>query len=527
MNPDMQSTLIQSLQQTTAYQQEVSHVDLLETHISYVLLTGDFAYKIKKVLNLGFLDFSTLVKRHFCCQEELRLNRRLAPDLYLDVVAITGSVDRPFINGDGPAIEYAVKMRQFAQDSMLDQLEIHGKLRAEHIDQIANKISAFHQSIPVASRDSPYGSNQNIRQPALENFEQIKPLLHLKDDFKQIAQLLAWTEGTFATHQTDFAERKANGFIRECHGDMHLGNMALIEDAVTIFDCIEFNENLRWIDVISEIAFVVMDLLHRNQSRLAWRFLNHYLEITGDYAGIKVLRYYLVYRALVRAKVTCIRASQPGLNDKQRDAFMAQYRQFIQLAESLTQPSQPALLITHGFSGSGKTTLSQPVLEALGAIRIRSDVERKRLFDLAPLAKSGSEINTGIYSADAGDKTYSRLATTAQNLITAGFSVIADATFLKREDRSTFRALATALDVPFFILDFIASENTLRTRIAQREKSGTDASEANLNVLVHQLNTHHPLTPEESTETIHIDAEQANISLPLFEQIKSRINLFK
>jgi len=338
--------------------------------------------------------------------------------------------------------------------------------------------------------------------------------------------LHAWTAQYFLAHQADFAARKTNGFIRECHGDMHLGNMALIDDVVTIFDCIEFNENLRWIDVISEIAFVVMDLFHRNQNRLAYRFLNSYLEITGDYFGINVLRYYLVYRALVRAKVTCIRANQTGLNDQQRDELMTQYRQFIQLAESFTQPSLPALFITHGFSGSGKTTLTQPLLEEVGAIRVRSDNERKRLFNLTPQAKSGSNINTGIYSQDAGNQTYARLATISQNLILAGFTAVVDATFLKQADRDTFRTLAKELGVPFFILDFDAPESTLRTRIVQREKSGIDASEANLAVLAHQLNTQQPLTPDELTETIKIDAEQASISQPVFEEIKIRLDHF-
>ena len=521
MNPF--DILIQSLKIPTCYGPEVHEVVLLETHISYVFLAGEYAYKIKKPLDLGFLDFSSLEKRRFYCREELRLNRRLAPDLYLDVIAISGSPENPAFDGDGPAIEYAVKMRQFPQEALLDRLEANGKLMPAHIDQLAASIATFHSSIPSAPEDSPFGSSHNIQLPVLENFKQIRPLLIAQEDIDRLSALQAWTIQETRSLEKEFAARKRGGFIRECHGDMHLGNMALIHNTVTIFDCIEFNENLRWIDVISEAAFFVMDLLRRNRHGLAYRFLNAYLEITGDYEGISVLRYYLVYRALVRAKVTCIRASQPGLADKQRSQVVDQYREYIRLAESFSAPPKQGIIINHGFSGSGKTTLTQTLLEHIGAIRARSDIERKRLFNMAPQAKSSAGIDSGIYSKEAGNRTYARLAIIAKCIVHAGYPVIVDATFLKLEDRMTFRALAEELDAPFIILDFQATEPILRARVLQREMHGTDASEAGVTVLEHQLATQQSFSPDEMRDVIEVDATQESIPAKVLERIQSAL----
>lgn len=515
--------LIQSLKNPACYGPEVREVVLLETHISYVFLAGEYAYKIKKPLDLGFLDFSSLEKRRFYCQEELRLNRRLAPDLYLDVIAISGSPENLAFDGDSPVIEYAVKMRQFPQEALLDRLEADGRLMPAHIDQIAASIATFHGSIPSAPEDSPFGSSHNIQLPALENFEQIRPLLTDQKDIDRLSALQAWTIQETWLLEKDFAARKRGGFIRECHGDMHLGNMALVDNTVTIFDCIEFNDNLRWIDVISEVAFLVMDLLRRNQHGLAYRFLNDYLENTGDYEGISVLRYYLVYRALVRAKVACIRASQPGLDDKQRSQIVDQYREYIQLAEGFSAPPKQGIVINHGFSGSGKTTLTQALLEQLGAIRVRSDIERKRLFNMTPQAKSGSGIDSGIYSKQAGSRTYARLAGIAESIVQAGYPVIVDATFLKLEDRMTFHALAEELQTPFIILDFQATESILRARVLQREMRGTDASEAGVAVLEHQLATQQIFSPDEMRDVIEVDATQESIPAKVLARIQSAL----
>lgn len=505
---ESQHTLVKALCDPARYAYPVQAIELLETHISYVILTGPFAYKIKKPVDLQFLDFSTLEKRRHYCHEEVRLNRRTAPQLYLDVTPITGSVGAPVLGGPGPAIEYAVRMRQFPQDVLLDRLLAQGAVHPSHIDGLARQVAEFHARIAVADAASPFGTPERVHQPAQENFRQIGERIRTPEDRAVLAQLQAWTEHEHAARLQDFQRRKERGFIRECHGDMHAGNMVLLDDRITVFDCIEFSENLRWIDVMNEAAFLVMDLTDRGRPDLAHRFLNAYLESTGDYAGLRVLRYYLVYRALVRAKVAAIRLQQEGIDPDSRERMWAQFRGYLRLAQRYTEAPAPLLAITCGLSGSGKTVITQPLLEALGAIRLRSDIVRKTLFGLAPEARSGSGLSSGLYAPDASARTYQTLAQLAHTVVSAGYSAILDATFLKRAQRDVIRHLAADLGVPFRILCFTAPEDMLRARILQRAAEARDASEANLAVLENQIRNVEPLAPDELPYAITIPSDQ-------------------
>lgn len=499
-----QESLIAALRRALAQPAEV-----VETHISWVLLAGDHAYKIKKAVNLGFLDFATLEQRRHYCAEELRLNRRLAPGLYLEVVPIAGSAEQPALNGSGPAIEYAVKMRRFSQSCLLDQVLRHGALTPETIDATARKIAGFHARAAVSGGGSPFGEPERIHQPAMENFAQIRAQPGSRPPLRELDELEEWSEREYRTRRGAFATRKAQGFVRECHGDLHLGNIVLLEGEIVPFDCIEFNENLRWIDVVSEAAFLTMDLRDRGRPDLARRFLNAYLEQTGDYAGLEVLRYYLVYRAMVRAKVACIRAGQGDLASGERDLLWAGHRRYVELAEGYTRPAPPFIAITHGLSGSGKTTVAQALLEALDIFRVRSDVERKRLYGLEPEARSGAGTGDGIYSPEAGERTYRRLAELARGIVGAGFPVVVDAAFLKRRERAAFHELARELGVPFAILDFTAPEDVLRERVERRRQAGRDASEADLAVLESQFRNRERLDDAESAVSIAVNTEQA------------------
>ncbi|UCE90260.1 MAG: AAA family ATPase [Pseudomonadota bacterium] len=499
------AALIDALRNPALYDDSPACVTVVETHISWVLLTGNYAYKIKKPLDLGFLDFSTLELRHRYCEQELRLNRRLAPELYLEVVSITGSVTAPRVGGAGTPIEYAVKMREFPQSAQLDRVLQRDELTGEHIDQLAIQIAAFHQRIDSAGPDSLQGTANNVREPVDENFAQIESRLKDTTDRAELNCLRVWSEAEFDRQRATFEARKAAGFVRECHGDMHLANMALIDEQVLIFDCIEFNENLRWNDVMSEVAFLVMDLDDRAHPELASRFLNDYLEITGDYAGLAVLRYYLVYRALVRAKVDCIRACQPDVDAEQRHKILDDYRGYIRLALRYTYPGPPLLMITCGLSGSGKSTVARQVGEHCHAIRLRSDVERKRLYGLAAEARSDSGIRAGIYSADATRRTYQHLETLAGQLIGDGYSVVVDAAFLDRAWRARFIELARRTGIPFLILECHADEQTLRARVALRERAARDASEAGVAVLEHQLASAAPFDEGEQRHALRVD----------------------
>lgn len=502
--------LIGNLRQPRCYPHPVTEIQLLETHISWVLLTGEYAYKIKKPLNLGFLDFSTLELRRQCCAEELRLNRRFAPQLYLDVVAISGDVATPCMAGDGPALEYAVRMRQFPQTALASALLAAGKLSPQHLEDLAAALAAFHQAAAASDANSVYGTPQSILDAALQNFDQLSPLLTSPGDDATLAALQQWTLREHDARRALMEQRRVSGAVRECHGDLHLGNIVLIDNRLVPFDCIEFNPALRWNDVLSEAAFLVMDLHDRGSPRLAWLFLNSYLEHTQDHAGLALLPFYLVYRAMVRAKVHGLRAAQPELDPGKRASLLQASRSYLALAGQFAHRPHPALIITHGLSGSGKSRIAGELMQQLGAIRIRSDVERKRQHGLAPRDRSAGTVGDGIYSDQATTALYRHLAGLAQTIIAAGCTAIIDATFLRHWQRDLLRDVARAARIPFLIMAVQAPEAVIRAQIRQREAAGNDPSDAGMAVLEHQLKTIEPLTAAERATAVELSIDGQN-----------------
>ena len=500
------------------YDHPVDHVELIETHISWVLLTGKYAYKVKKPVNFGFLDFSTLELRHECCEQELRLNRRLAPDIYLEVVSITATKNRPTINGEGEIVEYAVRMSQFPQSAQFDNMLAAGTLNVDHIDALAHMVAEFHQSIDVANASMDFGNTESVYGPVEENFVQINEHMDTHAYADSLSQLQQWSRTEFDRLEPVFVQRKQSGFIRECHGDMHLRNLIWLDGAPSAFDCIEFNPQLRWIDVISEVAFLMMDLQDRQQPRLANRFINTYLEATGDYAGLAVLPYYLCYRAMVRAKVDALRLEQNNISAEEKAHATTEFKSYIELARHYTSQSKPRLIIMRGMSASGKSTVSQQLLEAIPAIRIRSDVERKRLFNIAATDRASSDVYTGIYTREASLQTYERLLELAKLIIQAGFNVIVDAAFLKYEQRVDFQQTAAELGVPYAIVEVTAPDDLLRQRITSREK---DVSDADLSILEHQLSNREDLHESELNCAVRQDTTEAIDYETLIQSIMS------
>ncbi|KAF0201711.1 MAG: hypothetical protein FD173_2089 [Gallionellaceae bacterium] len=494
-----QKQLIAALLDPAVYPHQAKTVRLIETHISWVLLAGRYAYKIKKALDLGFLDATTLESRHHYCAEELRLNCRLAPQLYLGGVAIGGSHTYPEWDAQ-PAIEYAVKMRRFSPEKTFDHLIVRGKIEARHMDALAATLASFHTRLSAATSNTA-----NIHAALAQNFSQLSGLLPDAADVANMTALQQASERAYRASEHLIEKRHTRGFVRECHGDLHLGNIVLIGNKPTPFDGIDFNPALRWIDVMEEVAFLFMDLLHHRRTDLAYRFLNAYLELTGDYAGVELLNFYCAYRATVRAKVNAIRANQantspPPHRGKEALDAMATYRDYLQLARECLTPRCPRLLITHGLPGSGKSTFAQAALERLGAIRLRSDVERKRLFGLSALEKSRTDQD--IYSADATQRTYAHLLAAAHTLLSAGHTVIVDAAFLKHDEREMFRKLAAEIGAAFAIASMQEDDTTLRKRILKRQALSNDASEANLDVLTKLQAVQEPLTPQEISYTV-------------------------
>ncbi|WP_455385015.1 bifunctional aminoglycoside phosphotransferase/ATP-binding protein [Acidihalobacter prosperus] len=492
--PD-QSVLLAGLNRPDAYPHPVEELRAIETHISAVFLTGRYAYKLKKALDLGFLDFSTLERRKRFCEEELRLNRRLAPQLYIDVLPVTGTPQAPRIGGDGDALDYVLRMHQFDPEQQLDRLLERGELDARLLDRLIPIITGFHAEAARASVDSDYGRPEVVFAPMQQNFDQLRPLITDPAQTAQLDRLEDWTRQQFEKLLPLLEQRRDEGYIRECHGDMHLGNMTLMGDEIAVFDGIEFNDDFRWIDVANEIAFFVMDLESRGAPHLAHHVLNAWLESTGDYPALKLMRFYQAYRAMVRAKVASIRLGQPGLPEEERAGILAAYQRYADLAESYASQPSPALLITHGFSGAGKTTVSGQLVDELGVVRIRSDIERKRLHGLDAQARSQSQIDAGLYDPAVTERTYEHLRLLAGETLRAGYSVAVDATFLKRSQRDRFADLAREHGCPFLIVSVEADAATLETRVEQR---CGDASEATAEVIRQQRKSADPLAADEA-----------------------------
>ena len=498
-----------------AFDQPVGAVEWIETHISWLLLAGDFVYKFKKPLKLDFLDFSTPALRRAACEEELRINRRTAPALYLGLVALSGAANSLQLQPAEAApadAEPAVRMRRFAQEALLSHLLEQQRLLPSHIDALAQQVAQFHASAAVATPEQGWGTAQAVVAPVQDCLAALQPLVAqaVPDMGPALRQLAQWCASQGTALAPVFLQRLQSGRVRECHGDLHLANLVLIDGQPQLFDAIEFNPALRWIDCVADIAFLAMDLEARGRADLAWRFLNAWLEHTGDYAGLQVLQYYRVYRALVRARVAGLRLAQvegegegEGVGDK-RAASLREVRRYLALALRFTEPRTVELWLAHGFSGAGKSTQSQALIAERGVVRVRADVERKRLFGLAPQASSAA-VRGGIYTAAASQRTHEALAQAARWALGAGHTVLVDATFLNPAMRQRFMALATQAQVPCRILSFEAPLAVLRERVRSRQLAGGDASEASVQVLESQWAAAQPLSPAEEALTVHVD----------------------
>ena len=523
----MNEALVQALKNPASYPHPVDEVLVRETHISWVFLAGEFAYKLKKPVNFGFLDYTTLAQRKHFCELELTLNQRMAPEFYLSVLPLSGSAQAPSFDDASAPFEYLLKMRRFDDSKLLNALQQRGELKEQHLVQLAEELADFHLKLAPGLPPNDLGTPESIWFPAQQNFDQIRELLvDDPESLKQVQLLEDWSKDTFSRHEATFAQRLADGFVRECHGDLHLGNTTLWKGKVVAFDCIEFNDAFRWCDVISDLAFLIMDLEDRGLKDMAQVTLNHYLEQTGDYEGLELLCFYKVYRALVRAKVNLFRLAQPGLDEEDKASVMRQYRSYTDLAESYIEFRSPYLLITHGFSGSGKSTLTTSVVKELGGIRIRSDVERKRLFGLKPEESGNSpKLASGIYTPEASEQTYQRLTKLANSVLRSCFPVTLDATNLRKAQRDQLHSVAENLGLTSLIISLTADEATLRRRLTKRIQDGEKVAEADLLVLEHQLANHDPLTTEELTRAVTVDTDAPNASQMLVKLIRDHLRL--
>ena len=501
--------LIDKLCQPQSYPHPVEVITTIETHISVVFLTGQYAYKLKKPVDFGFLNFTQLADRKHFCLQELRLNRRSAPDLYIDVVAIhcdsndTLHLDRLSTQSESSnPIDYLVKMHQFDPSWVLGRYLKEHHLTSEQERLLAQRIADLHLNANRVEDGSHLGEPETILQPMLDNF----PTLFAnctEHDKPRLQALLDWTNQHFRDLRPLLVERKQQGYVRECHGDLHLDNITLINDVPTLFDGIEFNDEFRWIDGISDLAFLLIDLDFRQQQGLKHRLFSQYMTLTGDYAAIELLSFYRVYRSLVRAKISALRLTQLDKDSLEFQHYKQITLQYIHQAEGdAFGKQQPQIIILQGVSGSGKSHFSKQLLKQIEALVISSDIERKKLFGVDATHRVENKDKQALYSQEMSQKTYQRLQNLTKQVISLGMSVIVDATFLKEQHRLAFYDLANTVNCKCKTLYIETDETTAKQSIEQRIKLNNDPSDADVSVMLNQIKVLEPPSQKENSLTL-------------------------
>ena len=484
-------------------------IQLEQTHISYVLLTGDYVYKLKKPVNFGFLDFSTLEKRQHFCAEELRLNQRGAPELYLEVLPVTQVENQYQLRKTGQPVEYALKMCQFPQEALFIKMFEQGQLSETHMEELGRIVAQYHAKAQTNDYICKFGEVAQVRESINENYEVSRKYIGGAQTQAQFEETKQYTDTFFAQRPELFVSRIENNWIRECHGDLHLRNICLWQNKIRLFDCIEFNEQFRFVDVMYDVAFAVMDLEARQRSDLGNAFLNTYLEQTGDWEGLQVLPLYLCRQAYVRAKVNSLLLDDPSVPKNALEEATATAANYYQLASKYTKPQLGKLILMSGLSGSGKSTVARQLARQMGAIHIRSDAVRKHLAGIPPKERGGDEL----YTAEMNQKTYERLLLLGIMLASQGFSVILDAKYDRQQLRSIAIALAQSHQLPLQILHCNAPVELLRDRL---EKRSNDIADATADLLSGQQAAAEPFTEAEQPLVKHLDTSQ-----PLEPQLES------
>jgi uncharacterized protein len=468
-------SIVEALTDPRIYPHAVERVELVETHISWVFLAGDRVYKVKKPVDLGFLDFTTLERRRFFCEEEVRLNRRLTHDVYLGVVELNGSDSLAF--GDpGPTREVAVMMRRLPANRMLDDLVRRDAAGPELVEELGGIVAKFHAGAPTGGEINALGSLSVVRANWDENFAQTAGLSEevLPEESRRALQ--GWVRAFTERQAARFEARITAGRIRDCHGDLQAQHVCCTEP-IQIFDCIEFNHRFRYGDVAGEIAFLAMDLDRLGRPDLALRFVNAYLEASGDYEAVPLLDFYRAYRAFVRGKVLSFQIGhRPEAAVKARDRFALALRY-------TERQDAPRLLITTGVIGSGKSTVAREVAARLGAIVVRTDAVRKRMAGLALDARSEAAFGKGLYSPDMARRTYAETLTLATKILDAGWPVHLDGAFASVAQRSQARAAARQAGVPFGVIWCDAPDPVLAERLRRRARDPREVSDAGPDLL--------------------------------------------
>ncbi len=507
-------SLIEQMLQAEFYPHEVVEpITLIQTHVSYVFLTGSYAYKVKKPVNFGFLDYSTLEKRSHFCHQELEMNKRGAPELYLEVLPVTQTGEKFNLGGTGEAVEYVLKMRQFPQSALLSEMFEQGTLTQSHMEDLGQVVAKYHEQSQSSDRIRSFGEVAQVRQAIDENYQQTKKYIGNPQTQAQYAETKKYTDNFFVGRSQLFKSRIESNKVRECHGDLHLRNICLWDDKILLFDCIEFNEPFRFVDVMYDVAFTVMDLQARQRPDLGNAFLNTYAEQTGDWEGLQVLPLYLSRQAYVRAKVTSFLLDDPGIPEAAKVEAAAIASSYYKLAWEYTKPRKGKLILMSGLSGAGKSTTARLLARKLDAIHLRSDAVRKHLGNI-PLAERGSK---ELYTPEMTQKTYDRLLQLGVMLANQGFTVILDAKYDRAALRTNAIDLADFQQLQLQIMHCTAPVEVLRDRLSARQG---DIADATADLLESQIANTEAFTSTEQAYVQTLDTTQpiepqlAKIQLP-------------
>jgi len=502
------AAIIAALRDPSLYPHHPDSVEVVQTHISYVFLAGDEVYKVKKPVRFSFLDFSTLERRRELCREEVRLNRRLAADVYLGVVAVCpdGRDRLRFGDEDDPtAIEYAVRMRRLPRELQLDHLLEQDAVQPERIADVAIRLSQFHRDAARSANITANGSSDAIWRVLQDNYDNGRRFRGSTLDASDDDAIQAFAREFLARHDDRFRRRQEEGRIRECHGDLHCEHICFTEPLV-IFDCIEFNTQFRYIDVASDIAFLAMDLEFHGRNDLAHRLVAAYVENSGDAGITALLPFYQCYRAYVRGKVDSLKSIEPEVTPGERNAAADSARRHFALAYRYTWSARPALVVTCGLSGTGKSVVARALARRTGFTHLSSDVIRKQLAGISPTSRPTAGADRGIYSAAFSERTYATLFTRAAEELANGNGVILDATFQLRRGRDQARAMAQRFGVPVVFAECDCEPDEVRRRLAARQARDDDASDADWHVYLAQRENYEPFADDENAEKDEKDA---------------------
>ncbi len=492
-------------------------VRLIQTHTSWVFLTGTHAYKVKKPVNFGFLDYTTLAARQFFCHEEFRLNQTLSPDIYLAVLPLVVRRGQVRLGGSGRVIDYCLAMKELPQEWIMTEQLARGRVRYEHIDQIARSIAEFHSRAERGPQVAQYGSSEIIKLNWDENFAQTLEFRGKTITYRQFDEIKRAVDRFVSEHRGFFRRRREAGFVRRCHGDLHSKNI-FVDDRVYIFDCIEFNPRFSCSDVAAEIAFMVMDLEYAGRKDLASYFVERYLVYTKDTGLLRLLDFYKCYRAYVRGKVTSFNLNDPGISADQKEQARKTARRYFELSHRYAQAlfAQPRLVVMMGLPGVGKTYVARKLADRIGAFHVLSDSVRKQLLGIPIESKRFQGYNQGIYKGNIGKKTYDEMMRRAGVYLAAGHSTIMDATFLHPDSRRRAVELAKRHKVPYLFVLADCPERIVRSRLRHRSIEHS-FSDANLEVYRAMKSRFRP--PRPSRHLVRIDTTQPlSVSLAKIEQ---------